>query len=841
MRIGKKLLLLVISVLLVSLPVPSFAFEYILDEEFDGVPQNIELNLNDLENTGHNITFEDSAAHISKAGDLGIPDITAKFEPIYDNVVIEMELNIDEGQFTLMDDKGQQVINFYTRANSDTQLEMRVSGEVKHRITYNRGTWRKMKFVVDFATDTFAVYLDDDNKLLVSGWALMGERSNAAAFRFQQNGSGKTSSLRYLRISRQPEDVTAKDAAYVSGTLAPALQSIDADLTLPAKGPHGSDISWSSKDNSVITIGADGVSATVNRPPFEGEDAQAALTAAISFNDYQVEQDIAVKVLKRFSDEALVQATYDALALEHTDHIISGFSLPMSGKDGTKITWTSSDEDVIQINETGAAVTPKPAEATVVTLTATVTSGSVSRTKQFTINVLAGIGENLAEKATVSGSTQTAANPAQAAVNADFNHGWQPVLTEPAPYLLLDTGSEKQVTHIRFRPYGKTPLEYRAEISLDGKKFTLLQSGTMPVEAVTLIALEDMAEFRYFKFTISNPELVECGLYELQVFDAPTDAQIIKADMEAFRFEQISREQPEKIKNDLHLVTTGEKGSQITYHSSDTSLLQISGSTGRVTRPSGKTDKPVMLTIRFSSGQEWKELNLSLNIAATGESGSGTSGGGGTGGGGGGGGIFSGKTVEVPATESPAPTAPPQTNQSDFRDLMGYGWAEEAISALAERGILTGDGDGLFRPQDSISREEFAAVLVKAFGIEAEKTESKFSDVPGNSWCASYVETAAEAGIVRGIGEGRFGMGEPITRQDMAVMLFRAVQKTNLTGGETKLTFADAEEIAPYAAEAVTQLSGTGVFGGKENGRFAPLDFTTRAEAAVVIFRILGK
>ncbi len=838
MRICKKLFLLVISVLLVSLPVPSFAFEYVLDEEFDNVPQNMELNLNDLENTGHTITFEESAAHISKAGDLGIPDITAKFEPIYDNVVIEMELNIDEGQFTLMDDKGQQVINFYTRANSDTQLEMRVSSAVKHRITYNRGTWRKMKFVVDFAADTFAVYLDDDNKLLISDWVLMGERSNAAAFRFQQNGSGKTSSLRYLKISRQPEDVTAKDAAYVSGTLAPALQSIDADLTLPAKGPHGSDISWSSEDNSIITIGSDGVSATINRPPFEGEDAQVSLTAAISFNEYQLEQDIMVKVLKRFSDEALVQATYDALTLEYTDHIISGFSLPVSGKDGTKITWTSSDENVIQINETGAAVTPRPAEAADVILTATVTSGAVSRTKQFTIHVLAGIGENLAEKAAVSGSTQTAANPAQAAVNADFNHGWQPVLTEPAPYLLLDTGSEKQVTHIRFRPYGKTPLEYRAEISLDGKKFTLLQSGTMPVEAVTLIALEDMAEFRYFKFTISNPELVECGLYELQVFDAPTDAQIIQADMEAFRFEQISGEQPEKIKNDLHLVTTGEKGSQITYHSSDLSLLQISGSTGRVTRPSGKTDKPVMLTVRFASGQEWKELNLSLSIAATGENGSGTSGGGGTGGGGG---IFSGKTVEVPMAATPAPTAPPQTNQPDFRDLMGYGWAEEAILALSEKGILTGDGDGLFRPQDSISREEFAAVLVKAFGIETEKTESRFTDVPGNSWCTSYVETAAEAGIVRGIGGGRFGMGEPITRQDMAVMLFRAAQNAIPADGEAKLAFADMEEIAPYAQKAVTQLSGTGVFGGKENGRFAPLDFTTRAEAAVVIFRILGK
>lgn len=839
MRICKKLLLLVISVLLVSLPVPSFAFEYVLDEEFDRVPQNMELNLNDLENTGHTITFEDSAAHISKAGDLGIPDITAQFEPVYDNMVIEMELNIDEGQFTLMDDKGQQVINFYTRANSDTQLEMRVSSAVKHRITYNRGTWRKMKFVVDFAADTFSVYLDDDNKLLISDWVLMGERSNAAAFRFQQNGSGKTSSLRYLRISRQPEDVTAKDAAYVSETLAPALQSIDADLTLPAKGPHGSDISWSSEDNSIITIGSDGVSATINRPPFEGEDAQVSLTAAISFNEYQLEQDIMVKVLKRFSDEALVQATYDALTLEYTDHIISSFPLPMSGKDGTKITWTSSDENVIQINETGAAVTPKPAEAADVTLTATVTSGAVSRTKEFTIHVLAGIGENLAEKAVVSGSTQTAANPAQAAVNADFNHGWQPVLTEPAPYLLLDAGCEKQVTHIRFRPYGGTPLEYRAEISLDGKKFTLLQSGTMPVEAVTLIALEDMAEFRYFRFTIFNPDLVECGLYELQVFDAPTDTQIIQADMESFQFEQISGEQPEKIKNDLHLVTTGEKGSQITYHSSDSSLLQISGSTGRVSRPSGKTDKPVMLTVRFASGQEWKELNLSLNIAATGENGSGASGGGGIGGGGGG--IFSGKTVEVPATESPAPTAPPQTNQPDFRDLMEYGWAEEAISALAGRGILTGDGDGLFRPQDSISREEFAAVLVKAFGIEAEKTETKFSDVPENSWCASYIETAAEAGIVRGIGGGRFGMGEPITRQDMAVMLFRAAQNAIPADGETKLTFADAEEIAPYAREAVSQLAGTGVFGGKENGRFAPLDFTTRAEAAVVIFRILEK
>lgn len=124
--------------------------------------------------------------------------------------------------------------------------------------------------------------------------------------------------------------------------------------------------------------------------------------------------------------------------------------------------------------------------------------------------------------------------------------------------------------------------------------------------------------------------------------------------------------------------------------------------------------------------------------------------------------------------------------------------------------------------------------------IDTAKTENPFADCVPGEWYMPYVTAAYEDGIIKGMSDGRFGIGMPITRQDMAVMVYRAAIKYGKTmkEGEGK-AFSDAEYISEYATEAIDRLSAAGVFGGDDSGRFHPADDANRAEAAVVMNHLL--
>ena len=129
-------------------------------------------------------------------------------------------------------------------------------------------------------------------------------------------------------------------------------------------------------------------------------------------------------------------------------------------------------------------------------------------------------------------------------------------------------------------------------------------------------------------------------------------------------------------------------------------------------------------------------------------------------------------------------------------------------------------------------------MLLLTFEIEIDtaKTENPFADCAEGEWYMPYVTAAYSDGIINGLPDGNFGIGMPITRQDMAVMVYRAAIKYGkaLKEGEGK-TFSDAEYISAYAKEAIDRLSAAGVFGGDDSGRFHPTDDANRAEAAVVM------
>lgn len=193
-----------------------------------------------------------------------------------------------------------------------------------------------------------------------------------------------------------------------------------------------------------------------------------------------------------------------------------------------------------------------------------------------------------------------------------------------------------------------------------------------------------------------------------------------------------------------------------------------------------------------------------------------------------------GKVTETGGTISPV--------KLTFEDIDGVAWASEAILALADKGIISGKGNGIFAPNDYVTREEFAKILVSAMGLEnSEYSGGAFKDADGEAWYYKYIHIAKEHNIISGTGEETFGVGSKITRQDMAVMIYRALQSkgAKLDGGEN-LGFADKDEISDYAYEAVSALFNAGIVSGMSETEFAPLGNATRAQAAKIVYSILN-
>lgn len=189
-----------------------------------------------------------------------------------------------------------------------------------------------------------------------------------------------------------------------------------------------------------------------------------------------------------------------------------------------------------------------------------------------------------------------------------------------------------------------------------------------------------------------------------------------------------------------------------------------------------------------------------------------------------------------------APAVPTKTDdqnqQKPFSDLDGVEWAREAIEYLAEKNVVSGTGSNTFSPNDPVTREQFVKMLVDALGFD-KSTEIHFSDADQNMWYYPYLQRAYAAGIAEGIGEGRFGVGNHITRQDLAAMIYRAASKRGLQSSNTAVDYADADQISDYAKEAVAAMQSLGIISGMENHCFNPMQNATRAQAAKIIYGVM--
>lgn len=185
-----------------------------------------------------------------------------------------------------------------------------------------------------------------------------------------------------------------------------------------------------------------------------------------------------------------------------------------------------------------------------------------------------------------------------------------------------------------------------------------------------------------------------------------------------------------------------------------------------------------------------------------------------------------------------------------FADLNGH-WARNSVERMAARMIADGMAPDEFQPDKIVTRAEAAAFLVRALGLSPSDpggANSKFTDVGAGDWFAGAVRTASAMKLVEGYGDGSFRPGDAVTRQELAVMVHRALELAGMNpaasasaAGPALAPYSDAAAIAGWAKPAVEVLTRQGLLGGTLEGRFDPATQATRAESLALLDRMLAQ
>ena len=168
-----------------------------------------------------------------------------------------------------------------------------------------------------------------------------------------------------------------------------------------------------------------------------------------------------------------------------------------------------------------------------------------------------------------------------------------------------------------------------------------------------------------------------------------------------------------------------------------------------------------------------------------------------------------------------------------------YAWAKDAISSLAEQNIILGVSEGVYAPEDNVTRDQLAALTVRALGITGEVLETpSFTDVSQDTWSFEAVELTKE---FFGITEGKFEPDEPADRLTVASVLVNALnnQFPDLAYQDIAMEFTDIESLSAADREVIRKAAVSGIVNGYPDRTFRPEEDVTRAEVAVMIDRVM--
>lgn len=167
-----------------------------------------------------------------------------------------------------------------------------------------------------------------------------------------------------------------------------------------------------------------------------------------------------------------------------------------------------------------------------------------------------------------------------------------------------------------------------------------------------------------------------------------------------------------------------------------------------------------------------------------------------------------------------------------FEDINSNHWAWESIRYLYDKEIISGRSQAIFAPDDNVTRAELVKMIVLALGLSDNGTGQNFNDISNGSWYADYVKIVSSKGIVFGDDDGNFNPNQPITRQDAAVIIYRALNPEKTV---RQAAFDDYAKVSDYAKTAVDYMSNEGIISGMGDGCFEPQSLLSRAQCAKIL------
>ena len=179
-----------------------------------------------------------------------------------------------------------------------------------------------------------------------------------------------------------------------------------------------------------------------------------------------------------------------------------------------------------------------------------------------------------------------------------------------------------------------------------------------------------------------------------------------------------------------------------------------------------------------------------------------------------------------------------------FTDISKSDWFYGDVEFAVKNGLFNGTTTTTFSPDMSMTRGMLVTALGRLHGVDTGKyAASSFEDVAAGKFYTPYVEWAKETGIVNGVGNNRFAPDNAISRQDLAVIVVRYAEYAGkqFPAAQQDVTFTDAAAIRDSAKSAVQTLYSNGIFQGDNNNRFNPQDSTTRAQVSAILHRFVEK
>ncbi len=193
-----------------------------------------------------------------------------------------------------------------------------------------------------------------------------------------------------------------------------------------------------------------------------------------------------------------------------------------------------------------------------------------------------------------------------------------------------------------------------------------------------------------------------------------------------------------------------------------------------------------------------------------------------------------------PSSSKPSTSTEPET--MSFQDVHTSDWYYDDVRYVTEHGLMNGVSQTRFAPEETLTRGMIVTILHRMEGKPKAASSGTFTDVPNGQWYTEAVEWAAANGIVNGYGNGKFGPTDPVTREQLAAILYRYTKYKGLdvsVGEDTNiLSYTDALTVSEYAIPALQWACSEGLINGA-NGKLMPADHATRAQVAAIIHRYL--